>query len=126
MTTSSRKYIVLVVEDEDDDRKALVKMLQYKFQKDNILEASNGKEALEILKNNNPNIIMTDIRMPIMDGVTMIKHIRESDNNVPIIVVSAFEQELFDFEKYKIDYYLLKPVTIIHLIGIIQRFLEGI
>ena len=55
--------------------------------------AKNGRSALKYFENNSFDLIVTDIQMPEMDGLTLTKEIRKKDNNIPIIIVSAFGQE---------------------------------
>jgi YesN/AraC family two-component response regulator len=115
---------ILVVEDQKNDRMALVRMLRMKFPKYNIFEAENGKEGYDLYKKQRPDIILTDIRMPIMDGVKLINIIRAEDTKTPIIVISAFEKEMFNIDELHISYYLLKPITILHLFNILSEFLD--
>jgi YesN/AraC family two-component response regulator len=80
-------------------------------------EANNGEEALEKLGITQPDIIITDIRMEKMGGIETIKYIREKNSNLPIIIISGYD----DFSyvksalKYQVSDYLLKPVDRIEL-----------
>lgn len=102
---------ILVVEDEKNIRETLVDILQIKgFE---VHEADNGQVGLEKVKSVLPDLIISDIMMPVMDGFEMIKIIRKDDqvSHIPILVLSA-KAELEDVQKgfnIGIDDYLLKP-----------------
>jgi two-component system response regulator YesN len=75
-------------------------------------EAHNGAEALELVHVNRPHILITDIRMPGMDGIKLIKNIRELGLNTRIIILSGFSDYAFLKEAIRlgVDGYLLKPI----------------
>lgn len=77
----------------------------------NILYAGNGKEAVDLCKKNNIDLVLMDIRMPVMDGIDATIAIKEL-KNVPVIAVSAFTLEIQKDEKriLKFDDYIEKPV----------------
>lgn len=79
---------VLVVDDEDDYRQLMVFWLQSKGY--NALSASSGEAAVKLVKEENPDIIFMDLRMPVMDGPKTIARIREFNSDVPIIIISAY------------------------------------
>ena len=110
---------VQIIDDEPIIRKGLNKMIDWEelgFEVTCI--AQNGKQALEQLEVENVDIIITDIEMPIMNGLELIRNIRKSENSIgnnrEIIVLTAYE----DFEyartaiKYGITEYILKPISI--------------
>jgi CheY-like chemotaxis protein len=84
---------ILVVEDMEDSRdylKFLLELSNYK-----VIEAANGKEAVEIVKKESPDLILMDISMPVMDGITAVGIIRKFEDSIklPIIAVTAFGNE---------------------------------
>lgn len=81
-----KKPIVLIVDDLEDNRLAI--KLSLKREPFEFLEAKNGQEALQLSILHNPDLILTDVMMPIMDGYELSKKIREQ-SKVPIIMVSA-------------------------------------
>ena len=100
---------ILIVDDHEQLRKYLVNTLQQY----NIIEAENGKEALNILKNNDNeiDILLTDYMMPIMDGEALVKEVKKMGIKIPIIVLTA---RVDDFAKLNmlrigVDGYLNKP-----------------
>ncbi len=85
-------FNVLIVDDSAAMRRIIKKTIQVSgFDVDNFYEAGNGKEALDVLENNWVDVVLTDINMPEMDGMTLIKKIRENDvfGGVPIVVIST-------------------------------------
>ncbi len=103
---------VLYVEDQPDIQKEFVEILELYV--DKIQLASNGQEGLEKFENDLPDIIITDIKMPVMSGLQMIHKIRERDKEIPIIITSAFEDSKYLMEAISlgVEHYLLKPVML--------------
>lgn len=73
----------------------------------------NGKEALENIKKNKPNIVLMDIRMPVMDGTVCTKYIKEKWPDIKVIILTTFDDDDFIFSalKYGASGYLLKGVS---------------
>ncbi|MBF0466856.1 MAG: response regulator [Nitrospirae bacterium] len=82
---------VLYVEDEDITRESLGKFIRRRVK--TLYVAENGKAGLEIFLKENPDVVITDIEMPLMNGHEMIEKIREHSSNVPIIVTTAYNDE---------------------------------
>ncbi len=108
---------VLYVEDEDDIRNELKEMLEFDIK--NLYIAKNGKEGLEMFKTHNPDIIITDIKMPIMDGLKMSEEIKEINPNIQIIITTAFSDTTYLMRAIDIgiDKYVTKPVNYEKLIN---------
>ncbi|MDD4939647.1 MAG: response regulator [Candidatus Omnitrophica bacterium] len=85
---SDKKILVQVVDDEADFRKVMTFWLESKGYA--VISADNGENAIKQLKDNNPDIIFMDIRMPVMGGMEAIREIREFNQDVPIIIISAY------------------------------------
>lgn len=84
-------FNLLIVDDEEGLREVLV--MNFKMNGYNIFQASGGLEAIEIVKSNRIDFIISDIRMPDGDGVFLLEKIREIDPDIPIIVmVTGFAQ----------------------------------
>lgn len=112
---------ILVVEDNADLRTFLDTILRKDY---NVLLAENGKRGLEMARKFVPDFILTDVTMPIMDGITMVHHIKQDSNisHIPIIILSAkasLEDHLKGFEE-GIDGYLTKPFSATYLKGRIE------
>jgi CheY-like chemotaxis protein len=80
---------VLIVEDSHDLRHLFARVLQGKGFR--VYEASNGREALERVREIRPNVILTDVMMPEMDGIELIRHLRAmpSTAEIPVVVMTA-------------------------------------
>lgn len=103
----------LIVDDEPGARKALKYLLDWETYGFEVAgEAANGREALERLAEGGYSLLVTDIRMPGIDGLELIRRVREA-SGIPILVMSGFDE--FDYVKsclkYGIKDYLLKPVA---------------
>jgi len=107
-----RKITLLYVEDDDNTREELEYFLEKKVFK--LLVAKNGQEGLELFKEHNPDLIITDIQMPVMNGIKMIKEIKDINPRVPIVIATAFNDTdyLFEAIKLNISNYLTKPLNL--------------
>ena len=110
-----RKTNVLYVEDDDNTREELEFFLQKKVNR--LFIAKNGQEGFELFEENRPDLIITDIQMPVLNGIKMIQKIKEIDASVPIIIITAFNDTdyLFEAIKLKVTSYLTKPLNLYSL-----------
>ncbi|EJF6436092.1 response regulator transcription factor [Campylobacter jejuni] len=112
--------IILVVEDEIKTRESLINVLSERFSK--VIGAQNGDEGLKKFKKFKPDLVITDIAMPIMDGLDMAREIKEISDDVPIVVLSAYSEKerLLRSIDIGIDKYLIKPVDIEELFKVLD------
>jgi len=113
---------ILFVEDETD----LVTIISDTLTKlkANFETAENGKVAFEKFQATNDfDLVVTDINMPVMNGLELIKSIREVDANIPVIIMSAHTEPEYikSAEELGVDNYLLKPFDFIKFINIISE-----
>ena len=119
---------ILYVEDNDSLRDVTVPIFSQMF--DNLVVASNGKEGLEIYKNhidkNKIQLIISDIEMPYMSGIEMIKEIKSIDSVIPIVFLTAYSQKEYFMSSIDlaIDGYILKPLNIETFMEVILRISE--
>lgn len=107
----TKSLTVLFVEDEYDAREMGAAMFGLLFAK--VYQAKNGEEGLALYREKKPDIIITDIHMPVMDGLAMIKEIRKEEPRIPVIVTTAFSDDKYFLESIRlgIDRYILKPIA---------------
>ena len=83
---------VLVVEDEEMIRKGIVLAVDWAALDCVVVgEASNGAQALEAVERYDPSLIITDLKMPVMDGLEMLRQLRERGNNAFVIILTAYD-----------------------------------
>lgn len=101
---------VLFIDDEDGVRESYERLLGMWAKK--VYTASNGKKGLEVYKKQKPDIIVTDIKMPVMSGLEMIGEIKKIDPEVPIIITTAHQDPelLLEAIEYQVDAYIVKPI----------------
>jgi len=126
LKSSYSKIKLLYVEDDTDIREELADILKRQFPELSV--AKDGKDGLNKYHEVNPHIILTDIRMPVMNGLDMIKHIRKENHNIPIIISSAFNDSEYLLEAIdlEINHYLLKPINIKKLFSTLKSISERI
>ncbi|MBX2494623.1 response regulator transcription factor [Campylobacter jejuni] len=120
MSQECKELIILVVEDEIKTRESLINVLSERFSK--VIGAQNGDEGLKKFKKFKPDLVITDIAMPIMDGLDMAREIKEISDDVPIVVLSAYSEKerLLHSIDIGIDKYLIKPVDIEELFKVLD------
>lgn len=125
MTKENKVNSILFVEDDPLNQTVLIKLLKHFSHK--LYTASNGEEGLVLYKLHNPQIVISDIRMPKMNGIEMVKEIKKINKNVHVIFTTAFsESEFFlDAIKLSVDAYLIKPIKINDLIDKIVSIVEN-
>lgn len=113
----------MVVEDEQVIREGIKVLLEEVIMGYEVLwEATNGQRALEILNIEIPELIITDIRMPKMDGIDFITLLKEKYKEVPVIVVSGYDDFIYVREALRLGVkdYLLKPINRKELTSILE------
>ncbi len=118
---------ILIAEDMESNRMVISGyLMQYKNIQ--IIEAENGKQALELAMQHKPDLILMDINMPVMNGVQAISKLRQSDETKPIPIIAltayAMKEQTRSLEKIT-NGYLKKPVSKQDLINMIARFLKN-
>jgi two-component system cell cycle response regulator DivK len=118
---------VLLVEDFEDSRFSLSKLLEIEGYE--VLEAGDGAQAVDIAINSKPDLILMDLSLPVIDGLSATKQIRENAamNSVPIIALSA--HDLVDFQMKARDAgctdYVTKPVDFTVLMTVMAKYLPA-
>ncbi|MEG1505282.1 MAG: response regulator, partial [Lachnospiraceae bacterium] len=119
-----KMYKVLLVDDEFLIREAISENIHWEelgYELSNVCE--NGKEAIAEIENNPPDLILSDICMPYVDGIELAKYVYEHCPEIKIVIISGYDN--FDYAKSAIAYqvmeYILKPVTASELSDVLLR-----
>ncbi|MGL4589252.1 MAG: response regulator transcription factor [Mycoplasmatales bacterium] len=105
-------FKILIVEDEQSILDMLAEILaSNKYQ---VEKAKNGVEAYNIIKENDFDLLITDVMMPLMDGYELVKLVRGKNKEIPIIMLTALTQEYDEIKAYEfgIDDYIKKPFSV--------------
>jgi CheY-like chemotaxis protein len=123
-----KKHKILVVDDTVLNRILLVEILEeagYLY-----VQASNGKQAIEIMEQQDFDLVLLDIEMPVMNGFDTIRHIRNKmsapKNALPVIAITAHDPSMFsdDFKNLGFSSLLTKPYNIDKIKKMIQSFVK--
>jgi signal transduction histidine kinase/ligand-binding sensor domain-containing protein/DNA-binding NarL/FixJ family response regulator len=117
--------LILIIDDEEEIRKFLIDTLREKY--DNIIEASNGREALDLMKTRRPNLIICDIIMPEMDGMEFIREIKNNifTQHLPVIFLSSkssVDDQILGAQSGS-DIYITKPFHPKHILAAVESIL---
>lgn len=118
------KQTILVVDDEAKMRRLLEIMLtQMDY---TVLQAGNGLEALAVLAKHPVDLIITDLKMPQLDGIGLLKQLRDQANNIPVIVVTAYGtvETAVDAMKYGASDYIVRPFELDAVEAAVQQALH--
>jgi len=113
---------ILIVEDEPEIRNLMIELLQmHNFE---VIAAENGSKGLNAFNSLQPDMIITDIQMPVMNGIKMVEKVREKSANIPIIVVSAHNEKEYEqkLHLYNVNHIFYKPINISSLIEVIKTY----
>jgi len=106
-------YRMILVDDEDDVRGRIFSKINSSSGFDVVAKASNGYDALELIEKHNPHIVLTDIKMPFIDGIELARIVRRDYPTTKVAFISGYDE--FDFARKAIEYnvisYLMKPVS---------------
>ena len=122
-------YKVLLVDDEDLIRESLIKTIDWqKLNAEVIGEASNGKQALEAIRQNVPDIVISDIRMPIMDGLELSQLLQSDFPDIHTVIISGYDEFAYAQQAIKtgVEDYILKPIRNQNVEESLQRIIKKI
>lgn len=118
------KKTILIV----DDEQSIIDILVYNLKKEgyNTIEANDGVTAVEMAIEQKPNLILLDIMLPKMDGLTACKKIKSAIPNVPILILSAKDEELDKIVGLELgaDDYITKPFSVRELMARVKANLR--
>lgn len=118
-------YKVLYAEDDLGVRKNVNELLSLLFKE--VFLASDGQEAYELFMEHKPDLVITDIKMPKVSGIELVKKIRESDQEAHIIIITAYTEVDFMLEAIELSLlrYIVKPITEPKLFEALEKFLQS-
>lgn len=117
-------FTVVVVEDEKLIAKNIAKNIEMVNSNFKVVSIeSNGEDALKTIQQHTPNVVFTDIQMPVMNGIELIRQLSEYNNYIKCVVLSGHDD--FDYAKSAIEYgvfaYLLKPINLDELSNLLKK-----
>jgi two-component system response regulator (stage 0 sporulation protein F) len=109
-----------------DDEKNLLELYKSELSAEgyDVLVASTGKEAVEILKRRKPDVVVMDIRMPEMDGIEALGKVVARYKNIPVIINTAFSAYQEDFRAWAAEEYVIKSSDLTELRKALSRVLK--
>lgn len=121
-SSSSKKATVLVVDDDRDAREAMTELLE--IEGFTVLAAANGREALDVLKVENPSVVLLDLMMPVISGWEFLRRRKNKPKlaKIPVIVTSAVIDRAAASDAEGVDEFLVKPINIDKLLTLVKRF----
>jgi DNA-binding response OmpR family regulator len=119
-----RNISLLIAEDGED----IINIMDrtFKMLVKDINLARDGEIAYSLFKQHTPDVIITDLRMPNLDGKALINKIRETNKTVPIIVITAFKDDLSKEEAQMAYAVLEKPINFIKLVHVLDECIQGL
>ena len=121
----TRQITLLYAEDEVTTRQNHIEYLKDRYDF-NYIEAKDGEEALQLFKKHHPDIVLTDIAMPKMDGLTFVQRLRELSPHTKVVMLTAYDEREMLMTALGLDVvnYLLKPINRKKLSSVIDLILE--
>jgi DNA-binding NarL/FixJ family response regulator len=118
---------IMIVDDQAMVREGLRMILSMYEEIEIVGEAGNGDELLTLLVNKRPDVILMDIRMPVMNGIDTLKKVKETYPGVKVIILTTFDEDEYIFNglKFGADGYLMKDAASKEIIKAINAALEG-
>ena len=121
---------ILIIEDEKNMRSAIKRILLQDLPSIEFIEAENGEQALKIVENNKPDLILLDVLMPQMNGLMVLKNLKENKNieirKIPVIILTAVGNREINVKARKLGAvdYMTKPYNEKLLLRMIKRYLR--
>lgn len=117
-------YRLIVVDDEEEVRKGIIEKIEWnKYGFEIVGEAENGIEAIDVVEKTLPDVVLTDIKMPYMDGLTLVEKLRDRFPTTKIIFLTGIDEFEFAQKAIKLNVieYVLKPVSSLEMMEILQK-----
>ena len=116
---------VLLADDQELIRQSLSFVMSRQEDIEMVGTAANGREALELVEEKQPDVVLLDIRMPEMDGVECTRRIKQEFPGIKVIILTTFDDYVFDALRYGASGYLLKGVSVDGLTNAVRETARG-
>ncbi|NQZ82956.1 MAG: response regulator transcription factor [Colwellia sp.] len=118
---------VALVDDQQLVRQGIAGLLSLSEDIEIIWQAENGEHAQELLKKQQPQVMLLDIRMPKMNGIELVKHLREHGNKLPILMLTTFDDSELFMQSLQAgaNGFLLKDVSLEKLVNAVKTLADG-
>lgn len=115
---------LLYAEDEVGLRQNIADSLRYYLKE--VYEANDGKEAYDIYSEKKPDIILSDIHMPNVNGLEFVKKVRQTNRNIPIVMITAHtdKEYLLEAVELHMEKYIVKPIELEPLFEVLEKCVE--
>ena len=123
MQPTAKKPRILIVEDDENQRALYQEELADEGYE--ILTASDGREALRMAEEEKPDLVVTDVNMPVMDGLDMISRLIEVDRSIPIVIHTAYASYKEQFSSWSADAYVVKTSDLTELKTTVKNLLDA-
>ena len=109
-----------------DDEESIRLLYKEEFEEGGyeVLLASNGEEALQIFAETSPDLLVIDIKMPGMDGIELLKKVREQSRDIPVILCTAYGEYKQNLETWASDEYVVKSANLENLFKKVEELLQ--
>jgi DNA-binding response OmpR family regulator len=109
-----------------DDEKNILKLYQAELEDEGytVVTANSGREAMDVFESENPDLVTLDILMPDIDGIQILRQMKEKKPEIPIIMLTAYDYR-DDFSVWVSDAYVVKSSDLSNLKATIRQIIEG-
>ncbi|WP_333654558.1 response regulator [Dissulfurispira sp.] len=109
-----------------DDEKNILKLYQAELEDEGytVVTANSGREAMDIFESENPDLVTLDVLMPDIDGIQVLRQMKEKKPDIPIIMLTAYDYR-DDFSVWVSDAYVVKSSDLSNLKATIRQIIEG-
>ncbi len=118
---------VCLVDDQTLVRQGIKSLLELADDTEVIAEASDGEEGLEVIAQTKPDVVLLDLRMPVLDGLGVLRGLRSAEYAPPVLILTTFDDDALVLEGLKLGAkgYLLKDVSLEQLVNAVHTLHEG-
>ncbi|MGE0084109.1 MAG: response regulator transcription factor [Desulfococcaceae bacterium] len=122
-----KKIRVLIADDHEIVRTWIRKTLEYQKDMEVVDEAADGKEAVGKIQKHNPDVVLTDIVMPVMNGLDVIRQIRKNGMKTLFVILSIHKNDAYVYEAFMTgaSAYLVKPCLSLNIVKAVRAVYSG-